>query len=187
MSNYSDWDTSRQNVPAQWPAPGEATVEHKEPTVEENANMIRQAGEWLAKKAVEASGLAQRVTELEDRLQMLRDDLSQATASLVEERKAHEETQRRLANVEAELARKESTVHDLVIERDIALGERNAAQAERDSIRSDRDSWQSIAASWEHKHIDLQQENHVLRERCERMAEHIRAFKTAYAALSEAA
>ncbi|MBZ5616209.1 MAG: hypothetical protein LAO23_19550 [Acidobacteriia bacterium] len=201
--NEAGYWVEDETTPAKWPedavkqTPEEIgmdvalnypSTQPKEPTtVEENANMIRQATEWLAKKAVEASGLATRVTELENQLQGLVRELQLERDAHFDTRRSLEQVTTRLTDTESKLAQRESTVHDLVMERDIALGERNTAQQERDVARENAKMWQGEAERFQQLLDASNNGNDVLRERCERMAEHIRAFKSAYAALSEAA
>lgn len=184
------WVEDEQAASVTWPATMEPMKEPtpvQEPTTEENASMLRELVNKVIGKAVSATQLAQDVQEQAEQIRQLRMDLDQARVELNEERREHGVTRQRLGDIEAELARKETVVHDLVMERDIALGERNAAQGERDDARTSVNFWQGTSLSWEQKFNSEQEANHVLRERCERMAEHIRAFKSAYAALSEAA
>jgi hypothetical protein len=169
-------------VPQQ-PTKVEMQIEPTEPTIEEHASMIRKGFDSILNKALESTELAQRVAELERMLaeehaivQGMREDLAVS-------RIANDELRKTLQEVQSTLAQRDTAVHDLVIERDIVIGERNAAQKERDEAKDDATMEEANARMWERKAIDLDHAVQVATERAEQMAQQVTLIKQAFKGL----
>lgn len=156
---------------------------NQEPTVEENASMIRQAFNRIISKAVEATDLAKRVGDLETQLQGLVKELSDHKEALNRERISHGDTRKQLQEVQTQLAQRESTVSDLVKERDVVVNELNTARSNCEFLTSERDSWATLASDVEHDRDEERHRNHILEERCNTMTQRVNALKEAFGAL----
>lgn len=163
-------------------APVSAPVvqETKEPSIEEHASMIRKGFEHVLNKALEASDLAKRVAELEAQVQSLQRDLTGAMQEVAAEREESRRLNGELNQVRSILAQRESTVHDLVMERDIAIGERDQAQRERDEARREAAD-RAVEQQRLERDLDNERElSHALEERCNTMQARINALKEAF-------
>lgn len=181
----SPWPFEQVPVPVANPAPSGTTDEPKpqEPTIEENANMISELFAKIVNKAVNATELAKRVVELERMCNHLEVQLQGYASELALEKAAHEGTSRELQNVQATLAQRESAIHDLVMERDIVVGERNQAQNERDGARHG-EAYLETQLSEAHRELEQERHrNHVLEERTNTMTHRVNALKEAFGAL----
>lgn len=154
-----------------------------EPTIEEHASMIRKGFDSILNKALESTELARRVAELERQVQMLKETNEALQNQWVEEATKHGETAKVLQQVQAILAQREGTVHDLVIERDIVIEERNAAQNDRDNAINEAKTEEGNARMWERKAIDLDHAVQVATERAEQMARQVATIKQAFQGL----
>jgi len=182
------WVEDTVTVTAPMPEPTQmnslpTTEPEKEPTIEEHANMIGTAFAKIMDKALQATELAKRVAELERTCNDLEANLQGLANDLRMEREAHDETRKALQEVQTKLAQRDSAVHDLVMERDIAIGERNEAQALRDKYKAEADSAWQAARKWEEVAINADHETQVCRERANQMAEQVKALKNAFKAL----
>lgn len=187
MSGYWNGTEWVETVSDPWnpnqPTPSAST---KETEVNiEDPNMWEQVSKYIANKLTTASDLAKRVAELEARIDNLRFDLDTTKAELTSERNNHAHTAQVLAEVRSQLAQRESTVHDLVAERDSVRDELARTQQERDTARRESVDWQELYNGATKERDDARHHGHVLDERCNLLTQRVAAFKAAFSGLSD--
>lgn len=159
--------------------PGTITYINEEPSIEEHANMIRKGFDHILNKALESTELARRVAELEATVRQQVEKIDALDQAWKAEAEAHGETAKALQEVQGKLAQRESTVHDLVMERDIALAERNDAESQRDDALQRANDQEANSNMWERRFNEEQLRSSVLEERCNTMQLRVNAVKEA--------
>lgn len=186
MSEAYDYNNPHAEQSMAYPVPQDPApaIETQEPTVEEHANMIRKGFEHVLNKALEASELAKRVAELETELGRQKLWVSDLQAQCQAERDSNAELRKALQEVQSQLAQRDSTVHDLVMERDRVRDELDIANGTCGTLRTERCIWEDEARAFERALNDECQRNHILEERCSLMQTKINALKEAFNGLN---
>lgn len=181
MTSAYDWNYQGEAKAEAMPVP---VTQDQEPSVEEHAQMIQKAFGKVLDKAMQHTQLSDRVKDLEDNLRALADEVENLRHELQLERVAHTETRNQLANVQATLSQRESTIHDLIQERDIVLGERNAAQDQRNAAQREAGDWQARYNEAEQKITALQGQYDTLLAQHTELQTKMEAFRNAFRGLA---
>ncbi len=158
------------------------TEQNKEVNIED-PTMLDRIFKALAGKVVEASDLAKRVGELEQRIDSLRADLTRVQSDLDTERKLHQDTATDLRDTRNRLDHEQRAVHDLVVERDMERDAKGQAQASLAQTQKDQAFWMSEAESYSKQLVEANHSADVCREQREQMAKQVAALREAFGAL----
>lgn len=149
----------------------------------EDHEMIRSLVTRIGDYLVERTKLAERVREMEQTIQQMNDNLVNARAAFDAEKQEHDTTRRDLNEVRSQLQHEQSTVHQLVAERDQVRDTLRGTEDSLASARRDVEFWQGEASRLERERNEATHSADVCREQREQMAGQVSALRAAFGAL----
>lgn len=149
----------------------------------EDANMIRELVAKIGNYLVERTELAKRVGEQEAAIETLRNEVAALRNDLTKEQREHDDTKSRLGYIREALEHEQSTVGQLVSERDSVRDQLTEALKTIDILRRDVDFWTQETGQYEKQRNDALHASHVCQEQREQMAGQVSALKAAFKAL----